>query len=953
MKIKLSILLLFASAWLTAYAGPSFRVKTSGTDVVLETPDGVRQTFRAKFLVLYSKANPHKNMRRGDFGYKMQSWQTQGLLYNVPTWGKPDDFVADPSLHVEDGYNPETDRAYGEGRTANYFLAAPSTVLTAVRVKQKGSRIQWEFPSNDKFSFEAWLDTSGKLPRLYFRLTPKVAGWFSAGYIGAPASKPDKVEELWQPHIWSERRFPNQPFLSEAFRCPIPATLVTSGGVSTAVIADPKYIPYEADLPTSANSKFGVLIRNSKGEAQPMVFAPVLGNGDSRLKAGQSFEFEMLLYQKKAALMEGFEDIARNVCGFHDFRRNSTCNLNTTIANTTEYCLSPYAMFVDSLRGCNYSTDVPGAVKNISGLHPLEFAILGDDEHIFRRMARPMLEYGLSRERFLFSTNDKVRGQGTSSRLNGPGVPVTDLLTTYIYCGGRSDYFLADGRRLYDNRVARSLNLDFMSYEDRWLNSLELYHVTAEKKYLDQAVRDADAYLESRVLKRQEDFNDKYSLGLFFWTSFTNQWMELLLMYEFTGEKRYLDAAHDGALHYAQYCWFLPTVPEGTVRVNPGGEVPRYRNDESKFKYMKMPEQDVDAWKLSEIGLTPESSGTAQGHRAIFMAHHAPFMMRIAALTGDRFLHDIARSAVVGRYEAFPGYHINSGRTNAFERKDFAFRSQAELNGHTSIHYNHPQSQLAMLWDYLFSDVYYASRGGIDFPPEYSEGYAYCRSFIYGAHPGSFYGEEGVRAYMPAGLLESSDIQANWFAGYGNGSLYVALVNQSDKAISTTVSFDPAKSFVDPSRRYTARVWKDNKPAGNAVVENGRITLNLSPEGITAIAVEGVEVKTSFQWKLLADNGKWSRNYTSTGFCNDRAVLFDFGPSLRSVYVWNEADNSRFVSTRLHYAIDGVWASEDKAGYPYEYTIAVPDDAVRFEYYFEAIAPDGTVCKSETGLLNK
>ncbi len=404
--------------------------------------------------------------------------------------------------------------------------------------------------------------------------------------------------------------------------------------------------------------------------------------------------------------MNCFEDIAYNTCGFGDIRENSTCNLNTTIENTIEYCLSPYAMFMDELRGCNYSTDVPGAVKNISGLHPLEFAVLTNDEHIFKRLARPMLEYGLSRERFLFSTNDKVKGQGTSSRLNGPGVPVTDLLETYVYTNNRSDYFLADAKKLYNNKVARSLNLDFMSYEDRWLNSIALYRATGEQKYLDQAIKDADKYLEQRVYTKQKDFEDKYSLGLFFWTSFTNQWMELLWLYEITGEQRYLDAAHEGARYYTQYCWITPTIPEGTVRVNPDGVVPKYRKDSTKFVYMHLPEADVPAWKLSEIGLTPESSGTSAGHRAIFMAHHAPLMVIIAALTNDKFLHDMARNAVVGRYDAFPGYHLNAGRTNAFEMKNFAFRSQKELNGHTSIHYNHPQSHVVMLWDYLSSDFY-------------------------------------------------------------------------------------------------------------------------------------------------------------------------------------------------------------------------------------------------------
>jgi hypothetical protein len=368
---------------------------------------------------------------------------------------------------------------------------------------------------------------------------------------------------------------------------------------------------------------------------------------------------------------------------------------------------------------------------------------------------------------------------------------------------------------------------------------------------------------------------------------------------------------------------------------------------------MKMPEQDVEAWKVSEIGLTPESSGTSSGHRAIFMAHHAPFMMRIAAETGDKFLHDVARHAVVGRYESFPGYHINAGRTNAFERKDFSMRSQAELNGHTSIHYNHPASHLAMLWDYLFSDFYFVSKRQIEFPSEYSEGYAYCRSLIYGAHPGRFYDEDNIMPYMPANLLEVSNIQANYLAGYGNGKLYVALSNQSAKDQDVTLIFNPDKSFVDPSKEYTVKLWKQNKPAGSATIKQGKITVSLKAEGITAIAIEGVDVHTKFQKKIFTPSEKWSKNYTSVGFEKDRAVFFDFGDDLLSVYVWNEANNSRFKKTTLHYAIDGQWEQKTKFSYPYEYTVEIPKSAKKFEYWFESTTPSGSVAKSKTGELCK
>jgi|AGTN01.1.fsa_nt_gi hypothetical protein len=924
--------------------------------VSVTTADGVVQIFTPDFMVLTNDKDPSKMLRRGDFGYVMPEGTDQGLLYNVPTWGKPDNFVLDPKVHIEDGFNPEFDRAYGKDRTANYFMVSPGVKISAIKAEDNGNEIIWHFEEQEKFSFSATLSKSNVahgLPKLQMTLTPKTDGWFSVGYLGAPECPPDRTDEIWQGHIWQEKRFPNMPFLSESFRSSIPGTLMTVNGVTTSIIADPKYIPFEAVTPNSNNSQFGVMIRNDKGNAQSIVFAPVLGNADSKMASGKPFVFDVYLFQKKVPLVDAFEYIAYNVCGFSDIRRNSTCNLNTTIENTSEYVQSPYAMFIDSLKGFNYSTDVPGAVKNISGLHPLEIAVLTDDEPLFRRMARPMLEYGLSRERFLFSQNDKVKGQGTSSRLNGPGVPVSDLTTAYTYSGNRVDYFLDDAKKLYDNKVVRSLNLDFINYEDRWLNSLSLFRATSDQKYLNQAIVDCDAYLKDRVERTQTDYVDKYSLGWFFWTSFTNQWMELLQMYQLTGYERYLDAAHEGARYYTQYCWVTPVIPKGTIRVNIGGEVPRYRDDEQKYVYMKMAEQDVEAWKVSEIGLTPESSGTSSGHRGIFMAHHAPFMMRIAAETGDKFLHDMARNAVVGRYESFPGYHINAGRTNAFERKDFAMRSQAELNGHTSIHYNHPISHLTMLWDYLFSDFYFVSERQIDFPSEYSEGYAYCRSLIYGAHPGHFYDEKNVMPYMPADLISVSNIQANYLAGYGNGKLYVALSNQSVDDQDVTLSFDPEKSFVDPTKEYTVKLWKQNKPSGNATVKDGKITVSLKAKGITAMAIEGVEVQTKFQKKIFTPSEKWSKNYTSVGFEKDRAVFFDFGDDLLSVYVWNEANNSRFKKTTLHYAIDGQWKQKAKFSYPYEYTVEIPKTAKKFEYWFESVTPSGSVVKSKTGELYK
>ncbi len=57
-------------------------------------------------------------------------------------------------------------------------------------------------------------------------------------------------------------------------------------------MADPEELPFDP-LPLMDNSRFGVAVRNAAGNAQPMVFAPVLGGQGSLMNAGDVFEFKM------------------------------------------------------------------------------------------------------------------------------------------------------------------------------------------------------------------------------------------------------------------------------------------------------------------------------------------------------------------------------------------------------------------------------------------------------------------------------------------------------------------------------------------------------------------------------------------------------------------------------------------------------------------------------------
>ena len=211
-----------------------------------------------------------------------------------------------------------------------------------------------------------------------------------------------------------------------------------------------------------------------------------------------------------------------------------------------------------------------------------------------------------------------------------------------------------------------------------------------------------------------------------------------------------------------------------------------------------------------------------------------------------------------------------------------------------------------------------------------------------------------LRTQYSLSSIIAPDIQADYIAGYGNGKLYLALSNQSDRDIEVKVTFDPDGSFIDPGKEYRCKVWIQNRESGSAAVSGGEITLPLKAKGITAVAIDGVDVKTRFQDKLQKGGGKWEKNFTSTGFENDRAVLFDFGQGLKSVYVWNEADNSVFSRVSLHYSIDGgPEMTLEKSGYPYEFTVEIPDGSREFRYRLEGIAPDGAMTESGTGILRK
>ena len=914
--------------------------------VQLTAKDAGSWTFRGDFVVLMATVDPKPAMRPGNIprvSYNLVTWQTP-----AKSGGAALKSVKRSNAQAGDGFDDQILDGDTRQRTADVFAAAPTTQVRATAVTRDGEALRFAFSEHADFTLAATLTLppGDAEPVLAFTLTPKRSAWFSVGYIGAPAFAAAELAESWQPFIWQGKRFPDHSYLTLAFQCSLPATFLRTGNVTLGVVADADELPF-SPLPLFDNSRFGVALRNAAGEAQPMVFAPTLGGAESKRTPGQAFTFKVRLFAGAGDITMAYETLARRLYGFRDHRRNAIATLNETLDNMIDYGMSHYSWFIDELKGCSYSTDVPGAVKNVSSLNPLNLALVTDDEEIFQKRAYPILEFMLSREKFLFSLDPKQKIQSPSRALLGPCAPVSELATLYGITHGASPILRQLAERMLGKN--RTLNLDDIVEGGTWPNQLALYRGTGEARFLAAARRGADAYLQELVVSPVTGFT---APGLFFWTGFAPKWIDLLQLYESTNDRRYLDAARQGARQYTMFTWMAPRIPDTDVTVNPGGNAPVYWYLKSKGHLpMTAPEERVPAWRLSEIGLTPESSGTMAGHRAIFMANYAPWMLRIAALTGDQLLHDVARSAVVGRYRNFPGYHINTARTTIYEGAAYPLREHQALSVN-SFHYNHIWPHMSILLDFLVTDAFARSGGKIDFPAHFIEGYAYLQSKFYGDRPGKFFDRDDAVLWLPRRLIKSGSVEINTLVARGRDCLYLAFTNQSPEPVTTEITLNATILPQLAGQTYRTRVFS----AGSATtLRDGRLTVTVPAMGLTAVEVAGLVVTSKFQDRLVGARtaDAWRRDHVELPFGGTQAMILNFGPAATTAFVYLQADDSKFKDVSLSYTVGGQRAALTDASFPFEFTVHIPAGATSFDFEVTATTLSGEKQSSGRAALQR
>lgn len=927
---RLSVIALLLAGTAASAADYGLRAESGGA--VRIAHDGASALYRPVFTIIRAEGDP---------GLKLsKSYSTPGKAfvdanpenYPLPNWRK----------------------AQGDGYTDNLYDAGKVTIVraSASRGLPDGG-VAWSFAANPDFTLTAEMHPdAGAAPRISWTFTARRAGWYTVGYTGGPASDPAHDDGFLQPLIWQEKRFPRGPLLSAESMGGLPLTLVSAGGVTGGLSVDPAESPYR--LPTLANARFGVMLRNPQGQAQPTAFAPLLGQAASHYAAGQSSSFAVRPLLVKGDWYAAFTQTARDLFGFADIRQNVDQPLNKTIDTMVEFAMDDAHSGWDAdLKGFDYNTDVKGTVKVVSALHPLSVALIEDDPEIYRLRALPVTEFLMSRTKYLYNALPDEAGQNAARDMKGPAAETSELAGLYQMSKGESPVF-----DHYAKEVAgkpRALNLLMMSGGDTFWEQLAIYRLTGDKAVLAHARALADAYIKARVDTAQRDFSDVHiDKGGQFWSDFSPRWVELFELWQETCEQRYLHAAQMGAREYASYAWYFPAIPQGSVTVDqhdaPVGEWQAKPED----KGIRTPPQTLPAWQVSQIGLTPEASTTYMGNPSIFMAHQAAYELRIAAATGDTFLHDVARAAIVGRYKTYPGYDINVAFSNVYARADYPLRPFKELT-YNEIYYNHVWPNIALLVDYLVSDFETRSGGAITFPARFAQGYAYLRSKVYGDRPGTFMGDDDVRLWMPRHLVSIDDAQANYLTGYGKDRFYLALTNEAPTARTVTISLDKQRIPYEPGRAYPARLWQDGKPAGSVAVIDGKVTLPLSARGLTAIAVDGLPVFTRLQHDYFESKappaGDHSYRTDTTPVGNVTAMLLELG-SQRDVYIWTSASDSDVREVRARITVDGRDYSLTDTRHPFEFSLPI-GSAEKVSYQITFVRTDGGLVDGEVHSISR
>jgi hypothetical protein len=372
-----------------------------------------------------------------------------------------------------------------------------------------------------------------------------------------------------------------------------------------------------------------------------------------------------------------------------------------------------------------------------------------------------------------------------------------------------------------------------------------------------------------------------------------------------------------------------------------------------------LPEQKVPAWQTSLVGTVPEAQNTYD-FGPVMLIHHAAWMLRIAKATGDTLLRDAAYNAVVGRYANFPGYYFTSLHTNVYQRFDYPMHPYLDVK-YNAMFYNHVWPHLALLMDFMVSDMYYRSNGNIDFPSVFAPGYAFLTSKVYGNKPGVFMGNKNVRLWVPQAAIQSNTVALNHIFGVGENDLHLSLINTSPQEVHQTLRLNPSVIPWNAGQTYRVVMYNaQGKETGTGEFKEGLLDVRVPANGLMAYKIEKLQAQVALMDKYFANSEKqvpgnrFIRTESENKFQGTTtAMIIQTFPQYADFYLFSDRTVQEWKAAKLEYKIGSSdWKTIEDNVYPYEFEVRLSDPYQPIEYKLFGVDAGGQVQAVSNSVMN-
>lgn len=901
--------------------------------VKVRNAGGSEASLNPTFTVMFSTKDPKRAVNWRNY-LLAPRWAVRWEAYEVPLDELNPWLKEEMGLDVVVSENPEGKRewSYNGGKmrvvardatgTTDPFRVGTRHDVRAERAEQQGDAIKWHFPAGSEFnlSAEISLPPGHGEPVISYNLTANRNGYYSVIFTGMPGVAAGDFRPVPQPAAgWNTNQ---AHFVMLEVNERLPRAHVSNGQQNYLAVVHPDSASWRDEMVLPDTSRFGTMLRKEKGVYYPAIVAPVMGTETSKLQAGQQFDFKLLFCLRDGDWPDAYRHVAENIYGVRDMRDNMGSGpMYLTVGRVMDYLRNRngknFAQWDAEQKYYNYWSDQSGVFKPFSPIFGLTAAVVLDDEDFYRQRALPVLEMAISRDGNVFAPYDIVKTGHVANtkhrRLGFPYIDIPQLVTLWEFFRGRTYAF-----KYYAEKMEAKRMTDFYA----------LWRMTGDSAQLEKSKEEA-----RKAANRTG-----------------GQYFDFLEMYEAIGDETLLQAARQRLYRrLSEGINLFPAVPDKNVVFDRGGKVPVHYHSDGRHKRWGFPppegfpttEQSVPAWRGSEIGLE-----TFSHHRAELWLNNPPQFLRVASHANDDFLRSVARWAMVGRYGNYAGDN-RTQRSLVTELPD-AMENPLWMQNYTSFNPGHAWEVVGALIDYLVTDCYDRSGRQINFPGS-SMGGSHFRVQAYGARPGKFYDEENVQLWCPPDLLTLDNPQLEWIAGWGNGKLYVAVWNQSFHEQKATLKFHAERAKL--SEKTTLRQWVDNKEVADAVKASPEMSVAVSPKGIVAFAIDGVELRKALQARMFAEGGPrlgpGSVRTIESPFGKLHGLLLSMGPGLTNAFVYTDALPEDVITARLRWRQgEGEWETLEDGTFPFEFSLWLDETKGDFQCEMEVETTDLEMKKS-------